>query len=180
MNIESGHALLALARATLARELNVPHAPCVNTGSLNAAGACHVTLTQRQVLRGSAGSLRAERPLIEDLKANSLAAAFHDPRFKPLTAHDLDTLRIEVALLVSIEPVRFDDEQHARAQLRAGIDGIIFEYGFHHSFVLPDVWQKFAHSTDVLIHLKRRAGLPPDFWNAQVKLTRYQVFKWSE
>jgi AmmeMemoRadiSam system protein A len=179
-SIENGRMLPAIARATIARELAVPHSLWVDAGWLHEPAACYVTLKQKGDLRGSVGSLRAERPLIEDLKANSLAAAFADPRFKPLSAHELDSTRIEVALLSSIEPILFDDEQHARAQMRPGADGIVFEYGFHRSAVLPHAWENFPHPIDFLVHLKRRAGLPPDFWNAQVKLTRYQVSNWTE
>jgi hypothetical protein len=29
-------------------------------------------------------------------------------------------------------------------------------------------------------HLKHKAGLPPDFWDPAVKLSRYTVAKWRE
>jgi AMMECR1 domain-containing protein len=28
--------------------------------------------------------------------------------------------------------------------------------------------------------LKQKAGLPPDFWDTEVKLARYTVSKWAE
>ena len=33
---------------------------------------------------------------------------------------------------------------------------------------------------DFLAHLKYKAGLPPDFWDQGVKLSRYTVQKWRE
>jgi AMMECR1 domain-containing protein len=31
-----------------------------------------------------------------------------------------------------------------------------------------------------MAHLKRKAGLAPDFWHDNVMLARYQVTKWKE
>ena len=31
-----------------------------------------------------------------------------------------------------------------------------------------------------MAQLKYKAGLPPDYWNANVKLSRYEVQKWKE
>ena len=74
----------------------------------------------------------------------------------------------------------FENEADALSQLKPGIDGILFQYGHHHSTYLPQVWEDLPEPAEFLAHLKRKAGLPPDFWDAEVKLARYTVSKWRE
>lgn len=180
MDIHAGQILLPIARAAIARELGRPGTAAEDAEWLREPGATFVTLKQRDQLRGCIGSLEARRPLIEDVKSNAVAAAFRDPRFPPLSTSELDSTRIEVSLLSAQEPIAFEDEAHALAQLRPGIDGVVFEYGYHHSTFLPQVWEDLSDPADFMAHLKHKAGLPPDFWEAGVKLARYTVSKWSE
>jgi len=42
------------------------------------------------------------------------------------------------------------------------------------------VWEDFKEPTEFVAHLKYKAGLPPDFWDKDVRLSRYTVFKWRE
>jgi AmmeMemoRadiSam system protein A len=131
-------------------------------------------------LRGCIGTLEAHRTLLLDVKTNAVAAAFRDPRFKPLERHEFDTIRVEVSVLSAIESITFCNEDDALAQLRPEIDGVIFEYGYHRSTFLPQVWESFDDPRIFLGNLKYKAGLPPDFWDPAVKLSRYTVSKWLE
>lgn len=180
MHTEAGQVLLPIARATIARELGRSHLAFEEGEWLRAPGACFITLKQGERLRGCIGTLRAHRPLLDDVKANALGAAFRDPRFKPLAADELDLTTVEVSLLSSLEPITFEDEQDALSQLRPGIDGIVFEYGYHQSTFLPQVWEDLPQLQEFMAHLKQKAGLPPDFWEPEVKLVRYTVSKWRE
>ena len=180
MNDNAGQVLLPIARATIARQLGRSHTVPEDADWLRAPGACFITLKQGDRLRGCIGSLKAHRPLLDDIKANALAAAFRDPRFKPLAADELDRTTVEVSLLSPLEPISFQNEQDALAQLRPGIDGLVFEYGHHHSTFLPQVWEDLPDRQEFMVHLKQKAGLPPDFWDPQVKLARYTVSKWKE
>ena len=177
---DAGNVLLGIARAAIATELGHEQPVRDDAAWLREPGACFITLKQGDELRGCIGTLRAHRPLREDVKANALGAAFRDPRFSPLAAHELDRTRVEVSLLSALEPIAFEDEPDALAQLRPGTDGIVFEYGYHQSTFLPQVWDELADPADFLANLKHKAGLPPDFWDPDVKLSRYTVSKWSE
>ena len=180
MDIHAGQILLPIARAAIARELGRPAAAAEDAAWLREPGATFVTIKQRGELRGCIGTLQAHRALLEDVKANAVAAAFRDPRFPPLSASELDDTQVEVSLLSPQETIAFEDEAHALAQLRPGIDGVVFEYGYHRSTFLPQVWEDLDDAAEFLGHLKHKAGLPPDFWDAGVKLARYTVSKWSE
>jgi AmmeMemoRadiSam system protein A len=177
---EAGQILLPIARAAIARELGIAQVASEDAEWLREPAACFVTLTQGGDLRGCIGTLQAHRPLVEDVKANAVGAAFRDPRFPPLKAEELPRTRVELSLLSALEPIAFEDEADAIAQLRPGVDGVVFEYGHHRSTYLPQVWEDLPNAGEFLAHLKYKAGLPPDFWDAEVKLARYMVSKFQE
>ena len=60
------------------------------------------------------------------------------------------------------------------------MDGLILELGSRRSTFLPQVWEQLPKPAEFLAHLKRKAGLPVDFWADQVRLSRYTVSKWRE
>lgn len=178
---DAGHVLLPLARAAIAAELGLGLQKMNEDPPwLRQQGACFITLTRDDRLRGCIGTLRAHRALADDVKANAVAAAFRDPRFAPLTAVEFAAVALEISLLSMLQPMSFADEPDALRQLRAGVDGVVFEYGHHTSTFLPQVWEDLKEPTEFLAHLKYKAGLPPDFWDKEVKLSRYTVFKWRE
>ncbi len=179
-SVAEGAVLLALARAAIESELGRSTKVAASADWLRDPGATFVTLRQAEKLRGCIGTLQAHRPLVEDVTANALAAAFRDPRFKPLTRDELDMTKVEVSLLSPLAPITFDDEASAMLQLKPGVDGLVFEYGYHKSTFLPQVWEDITDPSEFLSTLRQKAGLPPDFWDRDVKLARYTVSKWSE
>jgi AmmeMemoRadiSam system protein A len=180
MPIDRGEILLPIARAAISRVLNVPHTADESAPWLAEHGACFVTLTQFGELRGCIGSLQAHRPLLADVKSNAVSAAMHDPRFTPLNVKELEITTVEISLLSPTQAMEVRDEADALAQLRPGVDGIIFEYERYRSTFLPQVWESLAQPRQFLGMLRRKAGLPDDFWAQGVKLSRYTVTKWSE
>ena len=177
---EQGNVLLPIARAAISRVLNVPYMADESAPWLAEHGACFVTLTQDGELRGCIGSLQAHRSLLEDVKSNAVSAALGDPRFTPLCMEELDITTVEISLLSTTLAMEVRDEADALAQLRPNVDGIVFEYGRYRSTFLPQVWESLAQPREFLAMLRRKAGLPDDFWAEGVKLSRYSVTKWSE
>ena len=179
-DLNAGEVLIRIARSAIARELGIEKSAREDEPWLREPGATFVTLTQAEALRGCIGTLQAHRPLLEDVKANAVAAAFRDPRFQPLSPQEFDRTQVEVSLLSALERVAFDAEHDAISKLRPGVDGVVLEYGYHRSTYLPQVWQDIPDPAEFLAHLKLKAGLPPDFWSAEVKLSRYTVSKFRE
>ena len=180
MTVEQGKILLPIARAAISRVLNVPLTADETAPWLAEHGACFVTLTQYGELRGCIGTLQAHRPVLADIKSNAVSAALRDPRFAPLSAEELDITAVEISLLSQTQAMEVRDEADALAQLCPGTDGIIFEYGRYRSTFLPQVWEDLAQPRQFLAMLRRKAGLPDDFWAEGVKLSRYTVTKWKE
>jgi len=175
-----GRALLAIARGAIGAELGLPAERENAHDALARPAATFVTLTQWGDLRGCIGTLEAFRPLGLDVRANAVAAAFHDPRFPPLVVDEFAMIAVEVSLLSRREPIRPADEAELHTELRPGIDGVIIEYGRHRATFLPQVWEALAEPREFLSALKRKAGLPVDFWHPRVNVRRYSVTKWKE
>ncbi|MCC6657015.1 MAG: AmmeMemoRadiSam system protein A, partial [Rhodocyclaceae bacterium] len=154
-----GTALIALARGAIAERFGQNGSTAAAHETLERPGATFVTLTQQGRLRGCIGSLEAHRPLALDVRENALAAAFRDPRFAPLAAGEFEITRVEVSLLTAPEPLAFRDEADFMAQLRPGVDGIVFQYGRHRSTFLPQVWESLPDPQQFMQQLKRKAGL---------------------
>jgi hypothetical protein len=175
-----GAALLVRARNAIASRLAQPTRPEPAHSALALPGATFVTLTRDGQLRGCIGSLEAHRPLEQDVRANAIAAAFRDPRFAALTVAELPRTRVEVSLLTVPTPISFSSEADALRQLRPNIDGVILTAGNHRGTFLPQVWEQLPEPRQFLANLKQKAGLPANWWSAEVQLQRYEVRKWKE
>ena len=175
-----GEILLRVARAAIARRFGLILECGDDETFLSEPGATFVTLKLGGQLRGCIGSLQAHRPLREDVAENAHAAAFRDPRFPPLSAAEYNQTMVEVSLLSPLTPLPVQDEADALARLRPGVDGIALHCGQHRGTFLPQVWESLPQPESFLSELKRKAGLAADFWSAEVRLFRYEVYKWAE
>jgi hypothetical protein len=175
-----GEVLIRLARAAIGGIFGLGHPVDESHAFLRERAATFVTLTRQGRLRGCMGTLEAQRPLLEDVRANAKAAAFLDPRFEPLTQTEFTTTRVEISLLSQCEPLEFASETEAVARVRPGIDGLILEHGGRRGTFLPQVWDQISDPAEFLRQLKRKAGLEPGFWAEDVLLLRYTVVKFRE
>ncbi len=180
MSTDREEILLPIARAAISCALHIPLNTDEGAHWLIDPGASFVTLTQNGQLRGCIGSLQAYRPLLADIKSNAVSAALHDPRFLPLTADELPCTTIEISLLTTPQTMEFRNEADALSRLIPGTDGVIFEFSRYRSTFLPQVWDQLPDPRMFMAHLKRKAGLPDNFWDANIRLARYSVTKYKE
>ena len=178
---DAGVVLTGLARAAIEQRLDMRSDLVTDRPEwLREPGASFVTLTMDGRLRGCIGSLVAHRPLGQDVASNAQSAAFADPRFRPLSAADIDRVHIEVSVLSPSEPIQFTDRADALRQLRPGIDGVILDAGWHRATFLPQVWDELPAPEDFIRHLLAKADLPPDRWDTSIRLARYTVTAFDE
>ena len=111
---DAGIVLLPLARVAIAQEIGRALPAPEERPWLREPGACFITLIYEARLRGCIGTLEAHRALGEDVRANAVAAAFRDPRFKPLTADEFDGIEVEISLLSALEPLVCADARGRR------------------------------------------------------------------
>lgn len=177
-------ALLRVARQTLISRAGKGRAPQINLSSfptpLQSVAPAFVTLTAKGRLRGCIGSLQAHQPLAQDVLGNAVKAGFEDPRFRPVTAEQIDDLEIEIAVLSHPAPMPFRDEADLLAQLRPGRDGLILISQGKRGTFLPKVWDHLATSEAFLNGLKVKAGLPKDHWSADIQILRYVTEAFAE
>jgi uncharacterized protein len=140
---------------------------------LRVPGATFVTLRIEARLRGCMGSLHATEPLVIDVARNAATAAFHDPRFPPLVRDEFGKLDIHLSLLSPPEAIEFESEAHLLSLIRPGIDGLTLTEGARRGTFLPAVWETLTEPREFLAHLKRKAGLQPDYWSDTLRVERY-------
>ena len=184
LNEAQGQLLVKLARYTLMKRLEQP-IPQAKFDSLKAAltDACFqhsngvfVTLTLSGQLRGCIGNLTSNEPLESGVRRNAINAAFHDPRFAPLSASELEQIEIEISILSEPRPVTYHDGDDLLNKLRPHIDGVIIRKQSASATFLPQVWEQLPRPQDFLAHLCMKAGLASDSWqDRQLEVSSYQV-----
>ncbi len=137
--------------------------------------ATFVTLYQHGQLRGCIGRLEAVRPLLIDVAENAFQAAFHDPRFAPVSKTEVDELKLEISILTTPEAITATSEADLIGQLTPDQDGLILRWQQHQATFLPSVWQSLPEPSAFLRNLKLKAGLAGDFWQPDIEFQRYRV-----
>ncbi len=187
MDKEKGDILLKLARKTIADRLNIKTSDSNEPGSelsddiFNARRGTFVTLKINNQLRGCIGNLSADKTIIEGVKDNALNAAFHDPRFPPLSKDEIRNVDIEISLLTEATIIEYQDEADLLKKLRQNIDGVIIRKGPYSATFLPQVWEQLPDKKSFLEHLCQKAGLPSDEWRRPgLEVMVYQVQYFEE
>lgn len=168
--------LLDLAHDSIDHQLDdrtLPVDPRAWPAHCRRLAATFVTLERDGRLRGCIGSLEAEEPLVNNIANNAARAAFSDPRFAPLDRSELAELDLSISVLSPAVPIHFTSEEDLTAQLLPGRDGLILSHGRHRGTFLPSVWESLGSPRAFLRSLKRKAGLPEDYWSTGIRVERY-------
>jgi AmmeMemoRadiSam system protein A len=170
LSAPEGEVLVRLARAAIEDRLSPRDAIAAVLGTvaltegLHEARGVFVTLYAeeggRPALRGCIGSTEAVLPVHEAVLEAAVHAAFHDPRFAPLTLPEYASVRLSVSALTPPETVAPD-------RVVAGEDGVILEHPAGRAIFLPEVAAERGWSREQLFaQLCRKARLPDDAWRA--------------
>ena len=150
-----------------------PTPAAVTTGLLAERAPCFVSLkTRAGELRGCIGTIEPSmNTLGEEIVANAVRAAIHDPRFPPVTESELADLRYSVDVLFPPEPVSVEG-------LDPQIYGVIVEDegGVRRGLLLPDIPGVESVEQQVQI-AARKAGIPR---GTPLKLSRFRVQRFRE
>jgi AmmeMemoRadiSam system protein A len=175
----AGRRLLRLALASIEHGLVHGRVMELDLGSipdpLRARRACFITLSDHGELRGCTGMLEPVKSLAEHVVDAAYATAFNDPRFPPLGAGELAGLALELAVLGPLRPIRVASEEELIAVLEPMQDGLVLRAGEHRATFLPKVWEQLPQPRDFLRHLRRKAGLPEDYWSDEMDILRYRT-----
>jgi AmmeMemoRadiSam system protein A len=189
LSVSQGDVLVQLARQTLMEKLGKT-VPPAESDPVKAAlsDQCYhlhngtfVTLKINGQLRGCIGNLTATEPLSEGVRRNAINAAFHDPRFAPLTEPELAKVEIEVSILTEPQLLDYSNGLDLLNKLRANIDGVIIRKGHASATFLPQVWEQLPEPEDFLSHLCMKAGLSSNAWrDTKLEVQTYQVQYFEE
>ena len=184
---KEGQILVRLARQVIAEHLNVAVGTPLDMNVLAAPAfqarrGVFVTLHKEGSLRGCIGSLAATETILEEVRRQALNAAFHDHRFAPVAAQEVQQLKISVSILTEPQPLGFSDCAELIKLLRPNVDGVILRarFGAGATF-LPQVWEQLPSPELFLSHLCRKAGLPDNAWRTEpIEIQTYQVQYFEE
>ena len=147
--------------------------PEVLPPALQRPAACFVSIkTDDGELRGCIGTVEPARAtLAEELVSNAVSAATRDPRFPPVAASELPSLRYSVDILSEPEPAQIED-------LDPKIYGVIVEdeRGRRRGLLLPDIEGVETASQQMQIAL-RKAGISS---GEPTRLYRFRVNRFRE
>lgn len=140
-------------------------------------GASFVTLERDGRLLGCIGTLEAYQPLAADIVEHTLAAAYRDPRFTPVTPQDIHALDFEVSVLTPLTRLDVNNLTELKALLRPGVDGLFVRSGYHRGTLLPSVWDDLPQTDQFIAATWRKAGLRPGDWPDDLEVFCYEVEK---
>ncbi len=139
-----------------------------------------LTGSDHKQLRGCIGTISAESALITSIAQNAFSAAFNDTRFAPVKADELEQIIISISILTPAKPLQFNNEGDLLNQIQPGIDGLILEDGYNRGLFLPSVWESLSEKQTFLRELKRKAGLPMDYWSDTLTVNVFHTLSFSE
>jgi AmmeMemoRadiSam system protein A len=153
--------LLQLARASIRRHLTGEAIPSLEGASplLGENRGVFVSLHRQGRLRGCIGYLEAVKPLEQAVVEMAAAAAFQDPRFRPLRAEELADLDVEISVLTPMQ--RLDRMEN----IEIGKHGLYIEKGSHRGLLLPQVAVEYRWDRTMFLEQTcGKAGLSPQAW----------------
>jgi AmmeMemoRadiSam system protein A len=142
--------------------------------------ATFVTLTIHSDLRGCIGHLVPIQELYKDVIENAQAAAFSDPRFRPLLKDELSQIKIEISILGPSKKFTYQSPEKLVQYLEENKPGVTLSKNGYSATFLPQVWEELPDAPHFLDHLCLKAGLDPYEWQRGVEIEIYTVDKFEE
>jgi uncharacterized protein len=136
-----------------------------------------VTLTRLNELRGCIGYLEAPNQTLYDTICEAAKrAAFNDPRFNPLSAHELPDINIEISILSPFYPINDYEE------IRIGLHGLLLDEQGIRALLLPQVATEHNFNLQqFLTAICQKAGIDSYSWQKRkLKLKVFTAIVFSE
>lgn len=168
--------LLSLARQSIEHKFNHPRPDFPPEPLFKKRLGVFVSLHKKGELRGCIGYIRAYKELGISIVEMAQAAAFRDPRFKPVKQDELPLIKLEISVLGDLIPI--EDE----TSIQIGRDGLFIDHPHGSGLLLPQVAVEWKW--DVLTFLAQvcsKAGLNKEAWRDQAaQLYRFEAEVFGE
>ncbi|HEV2022914.1 MAG TPA: AmmeMemoRadiSam system protein A [Terriglobales bacterium] len=143
---------------------SAPPAPSPHLAELRGA---FVTLHLAGTLRGCVGFVQPTRGLYHTVMEAALNAAFHDPRFLPVSPEEARGLEVEISVLSPLQPI-------VPEEIVVGHHGLVVSRGSYRGLLLPQVAvEQEWDATTFLEQTCLKAGLPADAWKSGANLQSF-------
>ena len=143
-------------------------------GHLSELRGAFVTLHLAGQLRGCVGFVQPTRGLYHTILEAALNAAFHDPRFLPVSEEEAPGLEVEISVLSPLQPI-------APKQVVVGRHGLVVSRGSYRGLLLPQVAvENEWDATTFLEQTCLKAGLPADAWKRGATLQAFTAEVFGE
>jgi AmmeMemoRadiSam system protein A len=163
------HPLVLLARQTInsyLQEGTIIPPPKELSPEMKEKAGVFVSLHRRNMLRGCIGTFSPTTDNVaQEVIRNAIEAATGDPRFKPMTAAELDGLEISVDVLTAPVPVKSEQELDAKKY------GVIVKAGAKRGLLLPDLDGVETPAQQIEI-CRQKAWIGPD---EPIELFKFEV-----
>ena len=154
--------LLKIARSTVESYVQTGKVPVFSPTSpaLQQPRGAFVTLKENGQLRGCIGRFEPSEPLYKIIQQMAVSAASQDPRFRPVSADELEKLEYEISVLSPLRKIG------TASEIELGKHGVQVSKGFHHGVFLPQVATETGWSKEEFLGelCSQKAGLPRDCW----------------
>lgn len=155
--------LLHIARNTLNEYITHGKMPNITTSYETLRNSCDAFVTLRKrngELRGCIGTVRAPKPLVQNVAELSISSAMRDPRFPSLDKKELEDIVIEISVLSSFHKIG------GVSEITAGVHGVLLEHEGRSGVFLPQVATEQGWGVDELLNnlCAHKAGLPKEAW----------------
>jgi len=170
-----------VATASGEGEIAVPFADL--TDALQRDGSAFVSLYIDERLRGCMiDEFSPHEPLYRNVLRNTQLAAVSDDRFPPVSAEEINDIRIVISIIGEPEQVTFDNPDDLVDALTPGLDGVILTIGDGVSAYLPYVWETFPDPAEFLSQLCLKQGLDAGRWRESPypKVEVFRAFSFGE
>ena len=177
LNEEEKQNLLSIARNTIYDNLFSKKIQLLDNfyPKLDQVNGVFVTLTIDGQLRGCIGNIVGQYPLYLGTSKMAMQAAFHDPRFDPLTKEEYEKIKIEISVLSPITEIHHNE-------VVVGKHGLLIKHLYNSGVLLPQVpveqgWSKKEFLEGVCV----KAGLAKDaYLNKDCKLYGFTALVFNE
>lgn len=157
--------LFSIARTSILNKLvkkekniNIPN----EYKHLFSKGGAFVTIKLHNILRGCIGYIQSDSEIYKTVEEAAYQAAFHDPRFPPLSLDEFKDIEIEISLLS--EPFPLNDY----SEIIVGKHGLILEALGRRALLLPQVpIEHNMNKEQFLSALCAKAGLDSNYWREE-------------
>ncbi len=139
---EDGKILLKIALNAIKNKFHLSFENIKIPEKFNKKSGAFVTINEGNQLRGCIGYPFAVYPLYKSVENSAMNAAFEDPRFRPLSENEINSIDIEITVLGELQKIDYHDIN----KIEIGKHGLYVKKDHYTGILLPQVATEYNFS----------------------------------